>query len=67
MQRMKLYNITEEMIREIINTSEPQEKNDDKIIYIAIAEKFRYPIKVICKIENDELIIISSYPLKRRD
>lgn len=64
---MKFYNITEDMISENIGTCEPQETDEGKIIYIATVGKFSYPVKVICKIENDELIIISSYPVKRRN
>ena len=54
-------------IREIIGTCEPLETDEGKIIYIAEVEKFNYPVKVICKIEKDELMVISSYLLKRRN
>lgn len=64
---MKLYNITEEMVMRIIDSGKSNETNDGKIIYIDSVENFLYPVKIICKIENDMLAIISCYPLKRRN
>ena len=64
-QRMKLYNIGEDLVKTIIDSDEPQKNSDDKIVYIAHAGNFPYPVKVICKIEKETLIIISCYPLKR--
>ena len=59
-QRMKLYNITEEMVMRIIDAGKSNETNDGKIIYINSVENILYPVKIICKIENDMLVIISS-------
>lgn len=64
---MKLYNITEELVINIIETGKTAETDDGKIIYIGSSKNFIYPVKIICKIENDMLVIISCYPLKRRN
>jgi len=63
---MKLYNISEKTVISIIETGKSNEMDDGKIIYIDSVENFPYPIKVICKIENELLVIISCYPFKRR-
>lgn len=64
---MKLYNIIEDVVINIIETGESAETDDGKIIYIGSVKNFLYPVKIICKIENDILVIISCYPLKRRN
>ncbi len=66
-QRMKLYSITETMIIEIIETHEAHYTDHGKIIYISSKNGKEYPVKVICKKINDQLIVISCYPLKRRN
>ena len=66
-QRMKLYNISEETVMSIIESGKSNEIHDGKIIYIDSVKNFPYPIKIISKIENDLLVIISCYPLKRRN
>jgi len=66
-KRMKLYNITEDVVKRIVDTYEAQETDDGKIIYIGPVNSFAYPIKIICKVANDEIIVISCYPLKRRN
>jgi len=64
---MKLYNLSEETVMSIIEAGKSNEIHDGKIIYIDSVENFPYPIKIICKIENDLRLIISCYPLKRRN
>ncbi len=64
---MKLYNISEDIIKRIVKTSEAEVTDDGKIIYIGRVKDFIYPIKVIGRIENSELWVISAYPLKRRN
>jgi hypothetical protein len=64
---MKLYSIPEETIINIIETLEAHYTDDGKIIYISSKNGNEYPLKVICKKKNDQLIVISCYPLKRRN
>ena len=62
-QRMKLYNISDKIIQEIVTEKPIQKPGKHEII--KKVEGFRYPIKVIFKKENESIFIISAYPIKR--
>ncbi len=62
-QRMKLYSIPEHVVQEIIEKKYDQNK-DNQIIIQQIKE-LKYPLKIIAKTENDTILIITAYPIKR--
>jgi hypothetical protein len=65
-RRMKLYKISERVISTIILKGKKQNLEPDKISSILTIEKQKYPIKIIYKIINNEIVIITCYPLKRK-
>ena len=62
-QRMKLYSIPEQVVREIVEKKYDQNK-DNQVIIQQIKE-LKYPLKVIAKTEKDTILIITAYPIKR--
>lgn len=64
---MKLYYLNEKTIMNIIETDEAHITGDGKIFYISDKYSNEYPVKVICRKKNEELIVISCYPIKRRN
>ncbi len=62
-RRMKLYDIPEKVVQEIVEKEFDQEK--DKQVIIKQVKRFKYPLKIILKKENDTFLIITVYPLKR--
>ena len=60
-RRMKLYQIPEKVIIDIVSNLTKQGKHE----LVTQIPEFDYPIKIICKVEGKEIIIITVYPLKR--
>ena len=50
-QRMKLYNLSEYNILEVINRGDKIFLNDEKISFIASLDNYNYPIKKGCKMK----------------
>ena len=65
-RRMNLYNLTEDDVIEVINRGNKEIIKEHKISFIASLDNYNYPIKVICKIINDDILVISNYLLKKR-
>lgn len=63
---MKLYNISEDDVIEVVNTGERELISDNKISFIASLKNNDYPVKVVSKAIGKDQIIITSYPLKKR-
>ena len=61
-RRAKLYNISEEIIRGILEKKELLEGNQE---IIKDVEYFKYPLKIVVSVENDIVTVITNYPLKR--
>ena len=61
-RRAKLYNISEEIIRGILEKKELLEGNQEIIEHV---ECFKYPLKIVVSVENDIVTVITNYPLKR--
>ena len=61
-RRLKLYDIPEEILRDIIIESEIDEGYNEIIKTIT---GFRFPIKIAFAYKNDILIVITAYPLKK--
>ena len=61
-RRLKLYDIPEEILRDIIIESEIDEGYNEIIKTIT---GFRFPIKIAFAYENDILTVITAYPLKK--
>ncbi|MEO0271942.1 MAG: DUF4258 domain-containing protein [candidate division WOR-3 bacterium] len=68
-RRMKLYNIDKNDVIDTLNIyAEDINKKEEEIIELlntAMSEKYKYPLKVVCAIENDTVYVITAYPLKR--
>jgi len=65
---MKLYEIATEDIEEVIKSpnSEPKIERDRYVVYRILGSKFKaMPLKVVYVIENDDLVVLSAYPLKK--
>jgi len=61
-RRAKLYNISEEIIRGILEKKELLEGNQEIIEHV---ECFKYPLKIVVSVENDIVTVITNYPLKK--
>ncbi|NIO16394.1 MAG: DUF4258 domain-containing protein [Deltaproteobacteria bacterium] len=65
----KLYKIAPNDIEKPIEKPDLSDKGNDKQTTIRrFRDKyFGYPLKVVYKIEKEEVIIVTVYPLKRKD
>lgn len=64
---MRLYGIKGEEIREVINYPEPRSQEEGRWIALKILPgRFGgLPLKVVYVTENDEIVVITAYPLKK--
>jgi hypothetical protein len=65
---MKLYDITAEDVEKVIKNpdNEPRRERNRYIVHRTLSSKFKgMPLMVIYVIENDDLVILSAYPLKK--
>lgn len=67
-RRARLYSIDEEDVKNTIETAlldiGPALGKYEKINY-ALSEKYGYPLKVVFSIEEESIIVIIAYPLKK--
>ncbi len=65
---MRVYKIAIEDIKFAIGDSETKERQNDKTIVLKkVKNKFEnMPLKVVYKVEDDKLILITTYALKKR-
>ncbi len=61
-RRIKLYNIPEEKIFQIITAAQPH-RGKQTIVKKIIG--YSYPVKIIFELSDNQLIVITCYPLKR--
>lgn len=61
-RRLKLYNITESIIFEILKDLNLSDGEHELIRNIS---GFVYPIKIVVSVEDNDIIVITSYPLKK--
>ena len=61
-RRAKLYNISEDLV---INILENVELSEGEHEIIRDVEGFKYPLKIVVKVENDSAIVVTNYPLKK--
>jgi len=61
-RRAKLYNIPESEIKNILETQELGEGEHEIIRDIS---GFKYPIKIVVKVERNFMIVVTNYPLKK--
>ncbi len=61
-RRLKLYNIPEDIVRNIIIDSNVDEGYNEVVKTIA---GFRLPIKIVFAYEDDIFTVITAYPLKK--
>ncbi|HSB07111.1 MAG TPA: DUF4258 domain-containing protein [Thermodesulfobacteriota bacterium] len=65
---MRLYKVSERDILEAIEAADVEDKEGDKLV---VLKKFRrkysgYPLKVIYERTENQLFIITAYPLKKK-
>ena len=65
---MRLYKISERDIVEAIESADVADKEEDKLV---VLKKFRgkysgYPLKVVYERTENQLFIITAYPLKKK-
>ncbi|MDY6824623.1 MAG: hypothetical protein SWH68_12630 [Thermodesulfobacteriota bacterium] len=61
-RRAQLYNLPEKVINDIISEAM---LSDGEHILIKDITGFKYPVKVVVRVEGDLLTIITNYPLKK--
>ncbi len=65
-RRRILYNLTEEDVIKVITGGERKAIDEDRVTFIGHVENSDLPIKVICKVIKNDLLVISNYPLTKR-
>ena len=61
-RRAKLYKISEEMVKNILEGKNLSQGNQE---IIEDVEGFKYPLKIVISVENDIIPVITNYPLKK--
>jgi len=61
-RRAKLYKISEEMLKNILEGKNLSQGNQE---IIEDVEGFKYPLKIVISVENDIITVITNYPLKK--
>ena len=61
-RRAKLYKISEEMLKNILEGKNLSQGNQE---IIEDVEGFKYPLKIVIPVENDIITVITNYPLKK--
>ena len=62
-RRAKLYNLS---LSTIDNILKKEELHPGKHEIIQEVPGYKYPIKIVVSVENDTIVVITNYPLKRR-
>ena len=62
-RRAKLYKIQESTVLKILEGKELNQGNREIIENV---EGFKYPLKIVAKVKDDIIIVITNYPLKKR-
>jgi len=61
-RRAKLYKISEEMVKNILEGKNLSQGNQEIIENV---EGFKYPLKIVISVENDIITVITNYPFKK--
>lgn len=61
-RRAKLYNISEDIV---INILENLELSEGEHEIIRDLSGFKYPLKIVVKVEGDIMTVVTNYPLKK--
>ncbi|MBN2160333.1 MAG: DUF4258 domain-containing protein [Spirochaetes bacterium] len=64
LRRIKLYGISEFYLKTIIECSTFLHDGRNEIVHSS--DNFQYPIKVVINVQDDYIMVITAYPLKRR-
>ena len=62
-RRAKLYKIQESTVLKILEGKELNQGNREIIENV---EGFKYPLKIVVKVKDDIIIVITNYPLKKK-
>ena len=63
---MKLYDIREEDAIEVIQSGKKEILEEGKIAFVETLNNYNYPLKAVCKIIENKMIVVTSYLLKKR-
>ena len=64
-RRMKLYEITEAEIKAAIELGKKTKAGEVKLEFVHNVNNRKLPLKVVCKIVDNDYLIITCYPLKK--
>ncbi|MBW2635848.1 MAG: DUF4258 domain-containing protein [Deltaproteobacteria bacterium] len=65
-RRMKLYDISENDVYRVIDQGKRGSTEDGKTIFLGdFSNKFKYPLKVVAVWQDDLLLVVTAYPLKK--
>lgn len=60
---MRLYDIEETDIQDTLASFSPEDFQEGKAIVVKdMRPKYKYPIKVVARMEGDALLVITAYP-----
>jgi len=62
-RRAKLYKISEEMLKNILEGKNLSQGSQE---IIEDVEGFKYPLKIVISVKNDIITVITNYPLKKK-
>lgn len=64
-RRMKLYKITNAEIKAAIGFGKKTKASEGKLEFLHSVSDRKLPLKVVCKIVDNDYFIITRYPLKK--
>lgn len=62
---MRLYELDENIVTEVIKNGIKNIQQSGRVEYSLIIESFLYPVKVICKEEQNKIVVITCYLVKK--
>ena len=65
-RRMKLYGILKSDVVRVIQQGEKVDTDDNKTAFLlSMPFKYKYPLKVVTIRQEDRILIVTAYPLKK--
>ncbi len=67
-RRMQLYGIDEVDVRAVISKSaqvQPFSRGNGEIVDEELAQKYKYPLKIVFSVQADAIIVVTVYPLRK--
>lgn len=64
-RRTKLYKISDAEIKTVIKQGKKIQDSEGKLEFVQNVNKRKLPLKVVCKMVDNDYLIITCYPLKK--